>query len=87
MEEEEIYHLSPEELEAVNEGIWQIENGFFISNEEANKRAEEIIQKYEKTDLTTFKKLSNLTQPNLSFKTFYLSPLSFHLKTVFLLTF
>jgi len=40
MEEEEIYHLSPEELEAVEEGLWQIETGLFFSNEEANRRVE-----------------------------------------------
>jgi predicted transcriptional regulator len=44
MEEEEIYHLSPEELEAVQEGIWQIENGLFISHEEANKKVEELLK-------------------------------------------
>jgi len=38
MEEEDIYYLSPDELEAVKEGIWQIENGLFISHEEANRR-------------------------------------------------
>jgi predicted transcriptional regulator len=44
MEEEEIYHLSPEELEAVKEGLWQIENGLFISHKEANKWIDEILK-------------------------------------------
>jgi len=43
-EDEEIYHLSPEELEAVNEGIWQIENGFFFSNEEACRHFDEALK-------------------------------------------
>jgi len=47
MEEEEIYHLSPEEMEAVNEGIWQIEHGLFISHEESNRRVEEALQNYD----------------------------------------
>ena len=44
MEEEEIYHLSPEELDVVKEGLWQIENGLFISHEEANKRIDEVLK-------------------------------------------
>ena len=44
MEEKEIHHLSPEELEAVKEGIWQIENGLFLSHEEANKRIDEVLK-------------------------------------------
>ncbi|MDB5089628.1 MAG: hypothetical protein JWR09_3622 [Mucilaginibacter sp.] len=44
MEKEEIYHLSPEEMEAVNEGIWQIENGLFLSHEESNKKIEELLK-------------------------------------------
>lgn len=47
MEEEEIYHLSPDELKAVKEGLWQIENGLFISHEEANRRVEEALQEYD----------------------------------------
>ena len=34
---EDIYKLSPDELKAVKDGIDQIENGAFLSNEEANK--------------------------------------------------
>ena len=47
MEDQEIYHLSPEELAAVNEGIWQIENGLFLSHGEANRRIEEILNNYD----------------------------------------
>jgi len=32
-----VYHLSQEEIVAVNEGIEQIEKGMFVTNEEANK--------------------------------------------------
>jgi predicted transcriptional regulator len=34
---EDVYKLSSEEIKAVEEGIAQIENGQFFTNEEANK--------------------------------------------------
>ncbi len=34
---EDVYTLSPEELAAVKDGIAQIDNGQFFSNEEANR--------------------------------------------------
>jgi len=37
VESDEVYVLSPEEIEAVEEGIDQIERGMAISNEEARK--------------------------------------------------
>jgi len=37
MQIDEVYKLSPDELNAVNEGIYQIDNGMFLTNEEANK--------------------------------------------------
>ena len=40
-----VYVLSIEEAEAVDEGLEQIKNGHFISNEESNKRAEEWLKK------------------------------------------
>jgi hypothetical protein len=33
----DVYKLSPDELKAVNEGIEQIDNGLFLTNDEANK--------------------------------------------------
>jgi len=36
-ETEDIYILSPDEIKMVKEGIEQIENGQFFSNEEANR--------------------------------------------------
>jgi predicted transcriptional regulator len=42
---EDVYQLSEEEAEAVQEGIDQIENGFWISNEEANKRIDALLRK------------------------------------------
>ena len=47
---EEIHHLSPEELEAVKEGVWQIENGLFLSHEESNKKIEELLENYDFVD-------------------------------------
>ena len=38
---DEVYKLSAEEEEAVNEGTYQLKNGFFVSNEESNRRADE----------------------------------------------
>ncbi len=40
-----IYKMSPAEIEAVNEGIAQIENGQWISNEEANKIFDKCLKK------------------------------------------
>ncbi|MVN20095.1 hypothetical protein [Mucilaginibacter arboris] len=37
----EVYDLSKEEAEAVNEGIAQLNKGMFISNEEANRQADQ----------------------------------------------
>jgi hypothetical protein len=44
-EEQEIYEMSPEEVEAVNEDIQQIENGQWISHEEANRRIDGFLKK------------------------------------------
>ena len=45
MQEDEIYELSPEEIEAINEGLAQLDNGQWITNEEANRRADELLGK------------------------------------------
>jgi predicted transcriptional regulator len=45
VKQEDVYQLSEEEAEAVQEGIDQIENGFWISNEEANKRVDAVLRK------------------------------------------
>ena len=37
MQIDDVYKLSPDGLKAVKEGIDQIDNGSFLSNEEANK--------------------------------------------------
>ncbi|MEO6978913.1 MAG: hypothetical protein ABI113_11065 [Mucilaginibacter sp.] len=37
IELDEVYKLSPDELNAVNEGINQIDSGMFVTNEQANK--------------------------------------------------
>jgi hypothetical protein len=42
---EDIHILSPKESAAIEEGIGQIENGQWITNEEANKRADEWLKK------------------------------------------
>jgi hypothetical protein len=39
---DETYRLSPDEFKAVKDGVDQIDNGLFLSNEEANK----LIDKY-----------------------------------------
>jgi hypothetical protein len=44
---EEVYKLGQEEEEAVNEGIYQLKNGLFVSNEESNRRADEWLKKYD----------------------------------------
>ena len=43
---DETYHLSQEELEAVEDGIAQIENGQSITNDEASRWAEEFLEKF-----------------------------------------
>jgi predicted transcriptional regulator len=42
---DEVYIMSPTEIEAVEDGIGQIENGQWITNEEANKRVDEWLKK------------------------------------------
>ena len=42
---DDIYFLSEEESNAVNKGIDQLNKGQFISNAEANKRADECLKK------------------------------------------
>lgn len=42
---DECYILSIEEKEAVNEGISQLENGNFLSNEEVNRQADRCLNK------------------------------------------
>ena len=44
-EDNSIYIMSPEEKEAVKEGLEQIERGEWITNEEADRRAEEWLNK------------------------------------------
>jgi predicted transcriptional regulator len=44
---EDVYQLSPEETNAVNEGLDQIKNGLYFSHEESNKRADEWLKKYD----------------------------------------
>ena len=44
---DEVYKLSAEEVEAVNEGMYQLKNGFFVSNEESNRRADEWLKIYD----------------------------------------
>jgi hypothetical protein len=41
-----IHKMSPEEIEAVNEGLEQLKNDQWITHEESNKRAEEWLKKY-----------------------------------------
>jgi len=42
---DEVYQLSPEEAKSVKEGLDQLDNGQWISNEEANKRADKWLKK------------------------------------------
>ncbi|HEY8930953.1 MAG TPA: hypothetical protein VIM55_17245 [Mucilaginibacter sp.] len=51
MEEDEIYQLSPEELEAINEGMEQIKNGQWLSHEEVNKKIKALFKKWEEEDI------------------------------------
>ncbi len=44
---EGVYVMSPEETNAVNEGLEQFKNGQWISNEESNRRVEEWLKKYD----------------------------------------
>ena len=46
-EHDEIYQMSPGEIEAINEGLEQFKNGQWITHEESNKRAEEWLKKYD----------------------------------------
>jgi len=39
--EEEVYHLSPEQIAGIEEAKEQIKNGRFLTNEEANKEVQE----------------------------------------------
>jgi predicted transcriptional regulator len=40
-----VHEMSREEIDAVNEGIAQLDNGQWITNEESNKRADEWLKK------------------------------------------
>ncbi|HTD97637.1 MAG TPA: hypothetical protein VK668_00045 [Mucilaginibacter sp.] len=42
---DEIYEMSPEEIEAVKEGIAQLDNGQWVSNDEANKMIDKCLGK------------------------------------------
>ncbi len=42
---DEVYRLSPDEFNAVKEGIDQINSGLFLSNDEANKRIDKCLGK------------------------------------------
>jgi len=42
---DEVHVMSPEEIEAVKEGLAQLDSGQWITNEEANKRADEWLKK------------------------------------------
>lgn len=42
---DEIYHLNADEINAVNEGIAQLDQGRFISNEEVDRQALECLNK------------------------------------------
>jgi len=44
---DEVYIMSPEEIEAVEDGRRQIENGEWISDEESNKHVDEWLNKYD----------------------------------------
>ncbi|MES2429066.1 MAG: hypothetical protein V4560_18945 [Bacteroidota bacterium] len=44
---EGVYVMSPEETNAVNEGLEQFKNGQWLSNEESNRRVEEWLKKYD----------------------------------------
>ena len=43
----DIHIMSPAEIEAVNDGLAQLENGQWITNEESNKRVDEWLKKYD----------------------------------------
>lgn len=43
---DDIYQMSKEETDAVNEGLDQIEKGLFLSHEESNKRVDEWPKKF-----------------------------------------
>ena len=42
---EDDYEMSDDEIAAINEGIAQLDNGQWITNEESNKRADEWLKK------------------------------------------
>lgn len=42
---DQIYHLNKDEQTAINEGIAQLDNGMFLSNEEANKQADRCLNR------------------------------------------
>ncbi|HEY4195025.1 MAG TPA: hypothetical protein VGM63_05795 [Mucilaginibacter sp.] len=42
---DEVYEMSPGEIEAVNEGLEQLKNGQWLSHEEANKQIDEWLKK------------------------------------------
>ncbi len=45
MQEEEVYEMSTEEIEAVEDGIRQIENGQLITHEEVKRQMDEWLKK------------------------------------------
>ena len=45
LKRDEVYEMSPGEIEAVNEGLEQLKNGQWISHEEANKQIGEWLKK------------------------------------------
>ena len=46
-ESNEIYEMSPGEIEAVKEGLEQLKNGQWISHEESNNHVDEWLKKYD----------------------------------------
>ena len=55
MSEDEIYEPSPEEIAAINEGLTQLDSGQWITNEEANKRADEWLENNSRRNPKKFK--------------------------------
>lgn len=53
-----VYHLNAEELEAVNEGLTQLKNGKFLTNEEVNAEFDKWLKRNE--IILTFSPLSFL---------------------------
>ncbi|MEX8547742.1 MAG: hypothetical protein V5804_09080 [Mucilaginibacter sp.] len=47
---DECYSLSEKETDAVNEGIAQLDQGMFLSNEEANLQANQVLKKGDESE-------------------------------------